>query len=249
MISIITPCRNSEKTIRRTIESVINQGITDYEYIIVDGLSTDKTMEIVEEYASNNDKVKYISEKDNSMTEALNKGFKMAKGDIVCSINADDEYCEGALACVEKVFSDTRADVVVGATNWIKDGKIFFSTYPRFMCNRFLLNVLDCSAPECSMFFRRKVLEKESFFDEKYKYTQDYELYIRLAQLKYKYVYTNQTVSRFYLSDEQYSTSAYDKMLEEACVYNEHPILFRLLKISHLNNVIKRVFGWTKMGE
>lgn len=247
MISIITPCRNSEKTIRRTIESVISQGLVDYEYILVDGLSDDQTLSIIKEYAEANKQIKYITEQDHSMTEALNKGFRMAIGDIVCSINADDEYMPGALKMVEKKFMENDIDILIGATNFIENDSLFFSTYPKYMTNRFLLNILDCSAPECSVFFKKTTLEKIDYFNEDYKYTQDYELYLRLAKNGYKFEYVNETVSNFYLSDTQYSTKAYEEMLNEACRYNEHPALFRMLKKSHLNNAIKRVLGWTRM--
>lgn len=247
MISIVTPCRNAEKTIKRTIESVISQGIEDYEYIIVDGLSDDTTIDIVKEYVKRNTKIKYISERDKSMTEALNKGFRMATGEIVCSINADDEYLPGALKQVEKIFSKKCIDVLIGSTNFIKNDKLFFSTFPKYMTNRFMLNAFDCSAPESSVFFKKSAVENAGYFDERYKYTQDYELYIRLASKGYIFEFTKEIISNFYLSTEQYSTVAYEDMLNEACLYNEYPILFKWLKISHLNNMIKRLLGWTKM--
>lgn len=244
MISIITPCKNAEKTIRRTIESVINQGLDDYEYIIIDGISDDRTVDIVKEYMELNDKISLVSEHDNSMTEALNKGMRRAKGEWVCSINADDEYLPGSLNKVITRMEETGCDLLIAASNNIKNGKISFVTYPRFMKNRFLLCALDSSAPECSVFFRRSSVEKLKYFNEDIKYTQDYEMYIRMSYLGYKIDYLGEVVSNFYLSDDQYSTRLAEPMFREGLKYNKHKFLFWILKKTHLNNKLKQVFGW-----
>lgn len=252
MISIITPCRNAEKTIERTIESVLSQNIDDFEYIIVDGLSDDNTVGIVKKYMEKDNRIFLISEPDNSMTEALNKGMKLAKGEWVCSINADDEYLLNVLGDVVEYMERTKCDLLFTASNHIKDGRISFRTYPKFMCNQFLLNVLDSSVPECSAFFRRDTLERLGFFDERIKYTQDYEMYIRMSRLGCKVEYLDKLVSNFYLSDDQYSTRLAKQMLDEACEYNKHKIIFYFLKRTHINNKIKVLFGWTiryKKGE
>jgi glycosyltransferase involved in cell wall biosynthesis len=246
MISIITPCFNSEKTIRNTIESVVNQTYRDIEYIIVDGKSSDGTLNIIKEYSEKYDFIKYISEKDNSMTEALNKGFKMGTGEFICSINADDCYELDAIEKVINAFMINKCDVVVGNTKFVKNEKVIANTLPKFMCNEFLFNILDCSAPECSMFFRNEVIVKENYFDETYKYTQDYELYLRLMRKGYKFYYLNEFLSKFYISDDQYSTKLYDLMIEEACSYNKYPTMFKLLKKTKVNSLIKYACRWAK---
>ena len=246
MISIITPCYNSEKTIEDTIKSVINQTYENIEYIIVDGKSTDRTLDIIKYYCDKYDFIKFISEKDKSMTEALNKGFKMATGEYICSVNADDCYELDAIEKVVSTFENQKCDVVVGNTKFVKDAKIISNTLPKFMCNEFLFNILDCSAPECSIFFRRAVIVKENFFNEKYKYTQDYELYLRLINKEYKFYYLNEFLSKFYISEEQYSTKVYDLMIEEACSYNKHPFIFKLLKKTKVNSLIKYLCGWAR---
>ena len=92
-ISIITVSFNSSETIRDTIESVLNQTYTDIEYIIVDGNSTDNTVEIIKEYEPIfGSRMKWISEKDNGLYDGMNKGIKMASGDVVGIINSDDFY-------------------------------------------------------------------------------------------------------------------------------------------------------------
>ena len=91
-ISIITATYNSEKTLKETLDSVLSQTYKDYEHIIIDGLSKDNTMGIVKEYEKKyNGKLKYISEKDSGLYDAMNKGIKMATGDIIGILNSDDK--------------------------------------------------------------------------------------------------------------------------------------------------------------
>lgn len=108
-ISIITVTYNSGKTLKNTIESVLKQTYTNYEHIIVDGLSKDNTMQLVKEYEQKyNGKLKYISEKDCGLYDAMNKGIKMATGDIIGILNSDDMYAhEKVLQEIVKKFKQT----------------------------------------------------------------------------------------------------------------------------------------------
>ena len=93
MFSIITPCYNSEKTIERTLQSVQSQTYQNYEYIIIDGGSVDGTLSIVEAYKSKfNGKMRVISEKDDGIYDAMNKGIRMAQGKLLGIVNSDDFY-------------------------------------------------------------------------------------------------------------------------------------------------------------
>ena len=88
-ISIITPSYNQAEFIKRTIQSVLSQNYKNFEYIIVDGGSTDETLSILKKYGN---KIRWISEKDNGQSDAINKGLKMATGKIVAYLNSDDTY-------------------------------------------------------------------------------------------------------------------------------------------------------------
>lgn len=109
-ISIITVTYNSAKTLKETLESVLKQKYTNYEHIIVDGLSKDNTIEIVKEYEEKyNGKLKYISEKDTGLYDAMNKGIKMATGDIIGILNSDDIYAhENVLQEIAEKFKETN---------------------------------------------------------------------------------------------------------------------------------------------
>lgn len=104
-ISIITACFNSEKTLRDTIESVLAQDWPDYEYILIDGGSQDSTVQIIESYLPRfGGKMKYISEKDNGIYDAMNKGIRMASGEIVGLINSDDTLEPGCFRAVAEAW-------------------------------------------------------------------------------------------------------------------------------------------------
>lgn len=105
-ITIVTISYNSEKTIERTIQSVISQKYDNTEYWIIDGKSTDSTMKIVKEYAEKYDFIKYISEKDNGISDAFNKGIKKSTGELIGLINSDDCLAEGALQTVKNLEED-----------------------------------------------------------------------------------------------------------------------------------------------
>lgn len=116
--SIITITLNSEKFIKRNIHSVKNQTYQNYEHILIDGKSKDKTMEIILNHQNHFSKI--ISEKDNGIWDAMNKGLKVATGDIVCFLNSDDFFYENALEIVNKYFNKNKIDFLFGTVKKYK---------------------------------------------------------------------------------------------------------------------------------
>ncbi len=178
-VSIITVCYNSAKTIEDTIQSVVNQTYDNIEYIIVDGLSTDSTLEIVNRYK---DKIAIIvSEKDKGLYDAINKGIGLATGDIIANLNSDDFYIddkviENVVAKMEAEHSDTLyADLYyVDATdtnkivrNWVsgeyKKGMFFKGWMP----------------PHPTFFVRKKVYMQYGKFNLELRSAADYEIMLR----------------------------------------------------------------------
>ena len=117
-ISIITPTFNSEKYLERCIKSIQSQDYNSIEHIIVDGDSNDETINIIKKYQNN--KTILVSEKDNGIWDAMNKGLKIASGDIVCFLNSDDYYYPNALKTVVKYFNNNDIDFLFGTTQKYK---------------------------------------------------------------------------------------------------------------------------------
>ena len=118
-VSIVTVCYNSEKTIERTLQSVLNQTYPNIEYIIVDGKSNDSTLDVITGYQKKFEEkkieYKYISEKDEGMYDAMNKGISMASGDIIGILNSDDWYEKDTLNIVFNACKYHKADIYMGA--------------------------------------------------------------------------------------------------------------------------------------
>lgn len=120
-ITVITVCFNSVVTIEKAIKSVINQDYLDKEYIIVDGGSTDGTLDIIRKYEKYI--TRWISEPDNGIFDAMNKGIEMASGDVIAFLNSDDWYMDSALSMVHEAFRENDCDCVC-CDNYViqKDG-------------------------------------------------------------------------------------------------------------------------------
>ena len=135
LISVITVCFNSEKTIRNTIESVLNQTYDNVEYIVVDGLSEDGTVQIAQEYeqrfADKGYRYKIISEKDNGIYDAMNKGIRTASGEIIGIINSDDWYEPKALETVANAYKATLFDMFYADLRIIRENGSSFVKHSR----------------------------------------------------------------------------------------------------------------------
>lgn len=172
-ISIITVCYNSEKTIERTISSVITQSYRNYEYIIIDGLSSDKTMSIVKKYSEENN-IFFISEKDNGIYNAMNKGISFATGDIICLLNSDDWLEKDALKIVANNYNNEKYCVWYGMERRILNEK---EHSVGFHSHNFLE---EGNIPHQTCYVTRKCYEDFGTYNEKYKSAADYEFMLRI---------------------------------------------------------------------
>ena len=165
-ISIVTVCKNAEQYIEQTIQSVITQsGDFELEYIVVDGESTDKTHAVIDKYPQ----IKLVSQKDESMYDALATGFKMVTGDVVAYINADDFYLPGAFSVVAKIFAQQESvDWISGMSVRINDaGEVFYTNlHPGFnsslIQSGFYGQFLKFIQQE-SVFFRKELLSDVNY--------------------------------------------------------------------------------------
>jgi len=197
--SIVTPTYNSEEYISETIESVLNQrGNFEIEYIVVDGLSSDSTMDIVNKYKKLLDEKKWIvkcisiemkviSEKDSGMYDAINKGFDLATGDIYAYINSDDIYLQGAFSIISETFKkNTKVEWLKGITSYIDKNSIIYQIGNLNVYNRKLIKegVYGRSLyfiQQDSIFWSSKLWDLTGPIDPKLKYAGDYYLWIKFA--------------------------------------------------------------------
>lgn len=194
-ISILTATYNSNKTLKYTIGSVLNQSYKEYEYIVVDGASKDGTLDVVKAYEPNFErKLKYISEADRGIYDAMNKGINMSTGDVVGILNSDDFFTsDDVIAKVVEAFAaDDSIDAVYGDIHFVKDENLnkctryFSSRYFRPWMLRF-----GFMPAHPSFYCKKSVFEKYGLYDLQYRTSSDFEMMVRLLwkhKIKTKYL-------------------------------------------------------------
>lgn len=181
LVSIITPSYNQGKFIEEAILSVKSQDYLDIEHIIIDGYSTDNTLDILNKYKGSYN-LKWLSERDKGIADAVNKGFQMANGEIVGWLNADDVYFnKGVVSKVVNLFRIKKdIDILFGDCAFISED----NTILRVQCNpKFSFDNLlrGCFISQPAVFFRKQVI-KEHKLDLSLKYAVDYEYWLRLGK-------------------------------------------------------------------
>tara|TARA_B110000305_G_C19265346_1_gene551660 strand:+ start:230 stop:964 length:735 start_codon:yes stop_codon:yes gene_type:complete len=175
-ISIITVTKNSEKYLEKNILSVHKQKYKNYEHIIIDGKSTDKTIDIINKHKR---KIKYfISEKDSGLYDAMNKGIKKSTGDIIGILNSDDIYYNKTLSIVNKYFNKyQKLDFLFGS---VYKHKLLHGYFPKKIKWTFGFY----STHSIGFFIKKKAHKKVGSYNTKYKYSADYDLFYRLIVKK-----------------------------------------------------------------
>lgn len=202
-ISIITVTYNSAETVEDTIQSVVNQTYPDIEYIIVDGLSKDNTLDIVKKYG---DKIaKVISEKDKGIYDAINKGVDLATGEVVAILNSDDLYSHNrVIESIMKTFTDSGADAVYGDLVYVErnnTAKITRTWHSgRYKEGKFLKGWMP---PHPSFFVKRWCYQRFGKFHTNFKTSADYELMLRFIHVnKIKLAYLPEILVRMRLGGQ-----------------------------------------------
>ncbi len=179
LVSIITVCLNAERTIRDTIESVLNQTYNPIEYVIVDGGSTDRTLSIIGEYRNKIDLL--ISEKDDGISQAFNKGVERSKGDIVEILNADDWLDTSAVsAAVSALQSDPRAAFVFGDQALLEGREAELEYMPGDSAYTSKLRYTMPRLNHPTIFVRREMFQTYGVYDTRYRIAMDYDWILRL---------------------------------------------------------------------
>lgn len=183
-VSLITVSYNSEKTIQNTIESVLSQDYEAIEYIIIDGASTDSTLEIIHNYRN---KIKIIvSEPDQGIYDAMNKGIKLSTGDIVGVVNSDDFYPHEQVisSVVEQFVKNPKSELVLGAIDFVKASNINQSvrkyTSKYFMPSFMRFGVMP---PHPAAFIKKSAYLKVGDYKLGYKIAADFDLLLRMLEV------------------------------------------------------------------
>ena len=183
LISIVTPSYNQGKYIRRTIDSVLNQNYPNIEYVVIDGGSNDETVDILKSYGS---RLRWISRKDKGQANAINKGLRIAKGEIVAWLNSDDTYEQGTVAKVVKFFKNNpEAKFVHGNGHHIDVDDKFIERYPSEKTN-FERFYKSCPVCQPTTFWKKEITNDVGLLNENWNYGMDYDYWIRISK-KYEF--------------------------------------------------------------
>jgi glycosyltransferase involved in cell wall biosynthesis len=216
--SIVTPSLDAEATIAQALASVRDQGYTPLEHVVVDGGSADRTMEIVR---AAGDHVRWVSEPDRGLSDAMNKGIAMARGDVVGWLNADDLYLPGALRRVADVFArrpdaewvtgrclivDADGNEIRRGITRYKDALLRHWSFPLFLTQNFV------SSP--ATFARRDALQAVGGLEERFRYSMDYDVWLKLARRSAPVV-LDAPLACFRMAEGSLSMSGFERQFRE----------------------------------
>jgi|SRR5690242_13372646 len=219
-VSIVTPSYNQGEFLEQCLLSVKRQAYPAIEHLVIDGGSTDNTLEILKRYSCQPgwEHLKWISEPDRGQSEALNKGFRAATGQVIGWLNSDDVYLPGSPQEVVETFQKQKnVDLIYGDYFMIdKDGKLV-ETRKEVSFNRFVLRHTHVNFVQSSSacFFSRRVVDEGHFIDESYHYAMDYEYFVRLTEAGYRFQHLSKLLGGFRLHRQTKSSLQTGKQLRE----------------------------------
>jgi glycosyltransferase involved in cell wall biosynthesis len=202
LVSIITPSFNQSKFLEETIQSVLGQDYDRVEYLLIDGASTDNSLDIIRKYTQ---RLSYwVSEPDRGQAQAINKGLKQAKGDILGWLNSDDVLLPGTIRrAVETLQAHPDVDVVYGRLERMDEQGKSVPT-PILPKDRVEFNrgtmLEECTVNQAGAFWRREMMEKVGLLNESLRYVMDYEYWIRIAIAGGRFKRLPETTARFRLT-------------------------------------------------
>ena len=218
-VTIITVCYNSSKTIERTLKSVLNQTYSDYEYIIIDGSSTDDTLSIIEDYKPLfGSKLRVISEPDNGIYDAMNKGIRLASGDLIGIVNSDDYLELDALQNIVDAYDGYQYEIIYGMIRTIRDDKevqVYIKSHE---------NIDEDMIAHPACFITKKIYDDFGLYSLKYKYSADYEFMLRMKrndQVKFVEIY--KVISNFNIDG---ASSSIDSYIDTMRLKHEYGLIY-----------------------
>lgn len=232
-VSVITVCYNSEKTIERTLRSVLSQTYQDIDYIVVDGKSTDQTLSIANKYRSHITHL--ISESDDGIYDAMNKGLQKASGDIICFLNSDDIYeSNKTIERVAKRFQENQIDALFGGVSFFHESTPYKVSrtyrFNHFNLRKFSFGMMPAHP---ASFIRKNLIKHNGLFDPSFQIAGDFDYLLRMFKnLKFNYECTKDILVRMQMGGFS------DKNLTAKFILNRE-ILFSCEKNSVKTNLLK----------
>lgn len=218
-ISVVTPSYNQAKFLEEALLSVKQQSYPAVEHIVMDGGSTDGSVEILRSYSSRPgwSHLRWKSEPDKGQSDALNKGFRLATGDAIGWLNSDDRYRPDCFRTIANAFAKyPRADVLYGDYTYIDERGRVWRIRREIEFNRFILLYLHMLyVPTPSSFFRRRIVDHRNWIDTRFHYAMDYEFILRLARHGYAFRHIPALLADFRLHPESKTGTHADKQREE----------------------------------
>jgi glycosyltransferase involved in cell wall biosynthesis len=218
-ITVVTPSFNQGPFIKEAIESVVNQNFSNVEHLIIDGGSSDQTLNILKHGTAGSEwgHVTWSSEPDNGQSAALNKGFRLATGEIVGWLNSDDRYRAGCFEAAVRAFAlNPEVDIVYGDYTLMNESGSIIKTCQEIEFNRFVLNYHRVLyIPTTATFFRRRIFTEENWLNEDLHYAMDADFFIRLAAQGYRFKHIPTLMADFRLHPESKSCSKTELMFQE----------------------------------
>jgi len=189
LVSIITVVYNGEKTIGQNMDSVLAQSYENIEHIIIDGDSTDKTVKIIDGYG---EKISsFISEPDEGIYDAMNKGLRLAQGKFICILNADDYYLPRAIELSMKKIKETQSDYSFANVKYVDSNSMICPIYPL----EENLIYQEMPYPHVSAVISKNIYDEVGFFDTNFKIAGDHDMAVRIHLNNYKYCYVNEVIA------------------------------------------------------
>lgn len=192
MISVVTCVYNGSKTIADTIESVRNQGYEDYEHVIIDGKSTDNTLEIVNQYMEKDSKIRLHSESDTGIYDAYNKGIKYSKGEYIIFLNADDFFLKDALKNIGDHLGKNE-DIFAFDIAMLNEDYQYFKIIRRATIPKHGADNPVILTP--ALVFKRSVFTELGIFDTGFIICADYDMIARVVKSKFKIKYVDKLIT------------------------------------------------------
>lgn len=251
LISVVTPSYNQGAFIEQTIRSVLGQDYPNVEYIIIDGGSSDDTVDIINRYESR--LAYWISEKDQGAADAIAKGFRKATGTILAYLNSDDLYLPGALDAVARAMNQPGVDVVYGNIFWIDSTGTIIGDRRQTPFNRrgYLFGASDLMQP--ATFWTREIYEKSGGIDPSFRFAFDTDLFFRFAIENARFRRVRRHLASFRIHPQSKSSNEFDLCANELARLRGEwlPFPFDSLRAKCLRGVARaqRLFWYAVQGD